>query len=100
MAGSRRQYERAMKRAADHAEKKEWDKAVDQYQQALAEFPDDGAALIGIGQIFLNEAFLGDPDHKCMGRSAPARLERALAHARAHGLHLPVLEEIRRERVD
>jgi hypothetical protein len=32
-----------------------------------------------------------------MGRSAPARLGRALMHARAHGIHLPVLEEIARE---
>jgi hypothetical protein len=44
------------------------------------------------------EAFRGDPDHKCMGRSAPARLERALAHAKARGVRLPVLEEIARER--
>ena len=58
MAGSKRQYERAMKRAADHAEKQEWEKAVGQYQQALAEFPDDVAALIGIGRIFLNTQHL------------------------------------------
>jgi hypothetical protein len=32
-----------------------------------------------------------------MGRSASARLERALEQAAAHGLALPVLEEIRRE---
>jgi hypothetical protein len=44
------------------------------------------------------EAFRGDPDHKCMGRSAPARLARALARAKASGVHLPVLEEIARER--
>jgi hypothetical protein len=44
------------------------------------------------------EAFRGDPDHRCMGRSAPARLERALAHARTHGVQVPVLEEIARER--
>jgi hypothetical protein len=42
-------------------------------------------------------AFQGDPDHQCMGRSAPARLARALQQAAAHGLVLPVLEEIRRE---
>ena len=65
-------------------------------QEALTERAFDRTALIQ-GML---AAFLGDPDHKCMGRSAPARLERALAHARAHGLHLPVLEEIRRERVD
>ncbi len=40
------------------------------------------------------EAFEGDPDHKCMGRSAPARLQRALQLARDHGLDLPVLESL------
>lgn len=44
------------------------------------------------------QAFRGDPDHKCMGRSAPVRLARALVHAKTHGIHLPVLEEIARER--
>jgi hypothetical protein len=43
-------------------------------------------------------AFRGDPDHNCMGRTAPARLERALARAGEHGLRLAVLEEIARER--
>lgn len=39
-------------------------------------------------------AFDGDPDHKCMGRSAPARLERALEQADAAGLTIPKLREI------
>lgn len=39
-------------------------------------------------------AFDGDPDHKCMGRSAPARLERALKQADAAGLTIPKLREI------
>jgi ketopantoate reductase len=39
-------------------------------------------------------AFEGDPDHKCMGRSAPARLERALQQADAAGLTIPKLREI------
>lgn len=39
-------------------------------------------------------AFEGDPDHKCMGRSAPARLARALAHADAGGLSVPVLRAL------
>jgi hypothetical protein len=65
-------------------------------QEALTGRSFDRAALVE-GML---AAFRGDPDHKCMGRSAPARLERALAHAAAHGLHLPVLEEIRCERDD
>jgi ketopantoate reductase len=39
-------------------------------------------------------AFEGDPDHGCMGRSAPARLARALQQADAAGLAIPRLREI------
>lgn len=42
----------------------------------------------------MTEAFEGDPDHKCMGRSAPARLQRALRLANEHQLSLPVLESL------
>lgn len=40
------------------------------------------------------EAFAGDPDHGCMGRSATARLARALQQADAAGLAVPRLREI------
>jgi len=40
------------------------------------------------------EAFDGDPEHKCMGRSAPARLQRALQHAERFDLEVPTLQEI------
>ncbi len=40
------------------------------------------------------EAFEGDPEHKCMGRSAPARLARALAIADDAGLEVKTLREI------
>ena len=63
-------------------------------QEALTGHAFDRRALIE-GML---EAFRGDPDHRCMGRSAPARLARALAHAKARGLRLAVLEEIGRER--
>lgn len=39
-------------------------------------------------------AFNGDLEHGCMGRSAPARLERALKLADEHGLDLPRLKQI------
>lgn len=39
-------------------------------------------------------AFEGDPQHNCMGRSAPGRLERALHLAKQHQLTLPTLEKI------
>ncbi|MFZ5537270.1 MAG: hypothetical protein ACOZAP_07315 [Pseudomonadota bacterium] len=40
------------------------------------------------------EGFAGDPQHKCMGRSAPARLARALALADQAGLAVPALRRI------
>lgn len=40
------------------------------------------------------QAFAGDPDHGCMGRSAPARLARALEQADAAGLAVPRLRDI------
>ncbi|MEJ2060633.1 MAG: hypothetical protein P8Y64_09130 [Gammaproteobacteria bacterium] len=43
------------------------------------------------------EAFEGDPAHKCMGRSAPARLARALEGAAKYGVAVPTLEAIARE---
>ena len=39
-------------------------------------------------------AFNGDLEHGCMGRRAPARLERALKLADEHGLDLPRLKQI------
>lgn len=40
------------------------------------------------------EAFEADPRHGCAGRSAPARLKRALHHADAAGLAVPTLRRI------
>jgi hypothetical protein len=40
------------------------------------------------------EAFAADPAHGCAGRSAPARLARALRHADEAGLVVPSLREI------
>ena len=39
-------------------------------------------------------AFNGDLNHGCMGRSAPARLSRALDLAQIHALDLPTLKSI------
>ena len=39
-------------------------------------------------------AFEGDPEHKCMGRSAPARLQRALEQAKAFGIPVTELDAI------
>ena len=43
------------------------------------------------------EALDGDPQHGCMGRSAPARLRRALEQADLAGLNVPKLREIAAE---
>jgi hypothetical protein len=59
-------------------------------QEALTGQHFDRELMIGR----MREAFAGDPDHQCMGRSAPARLTRALEHAKGLGLHLPTLERI------
>lgn len=40
------------------------------------------------------EAFAGDPEHKCLGRTALSRLQRALSHADETGLATPKLREI------
>ena len=41
MPGNRRLYEHALRRAAEHSERKQWDKALVELQNALVEFPDD-----------------------------------------------------------
>ena len=62
-------------------------------QEALTGHSFDKEMMIGR----MLEAFAGDPEHKCMGRSAPARLERALEHARRLDLRLPTLERISKQ---
>jgi len=59
-------------------------------QQALTGQMLEADALIDA----MLKAFDGDPDHVCTGRSAPARLARALEQADATGLAVPRLREI------
>lgn len=42
----------------------------------------------------LLEAFEGDPDHQCMGRTAKLRLERAIALAKEYGIDTPIFNQI------
>lgn len=44
--------------------------------------------------IAVLNAFEGDPEHQCMGRSAPQRLQRALQIAQQAGLEVPELQRI------
>ena len=59
-------------------------------QDALTGVHHDRNALIA-GML---EAFDGDPAHGCTGRSAPARLARALQHADDFGLAVPTLRAL------
>lgn len=59
-------------------------------QDALTGTRHDRAALIA-GML---EAFDGDPQHGCTGRSAPARLARAIGHANEFGLAVPTLRAL------
>jgi tetratricopeptide (TPR) repeat protein len=52
VAKNRKIYEEAVRAGANYAWERQWDQAVAAYQQALAEFPEDGAALAGIGLAF------------------------------------------------
>ncbi len=62
-------------------------------QQGLTGTRFDHQALIAA----MVDAFDGDPAHQCMGRSAPARLARALMQAERLGLDLPTLRAIAAE---
>jgi len=59
-------------------------------QDALTDDRHDREALIA-GML---EAFSGDPEHGCTGRSAPARLARAIGHADEFGLAVPTLRSL------
>ncbi len=59
-------------------------------QEALTGTTLDHQALI---ESMVN-AFNGDPEHMCMGRSAAVRLQRALMLAQQNNLTLPMLERV------
>ena len=61
-------------------------------QDALTGVQHDRDALIA-GML---EAFAGDPEHGCTGRSAPSRLARAIGHADEYGLSAPTLRALLR----
>lgn len=75
----------------DHRElaEKVADEVMDIQAWLTGNEPDRHALLQG-----MLEAFDGDPEHGCTGRSAPARLARAIGHADEAGLAVPTLREI------
>lgn len=79
-----------------------WTRHEELAREVAGEVLDVQEALTGVGLdregliAAMLVAFDGDPDHLCMGRSAGARLDRALAHGDQYGLELPTLRRIRR----
>lgn len=59
-------------------------------QEALTESRFDHGRLMES----MLQTFEGDPEHQCMGRSAPARLKRALEHAEQLSIDTPMLNAI------
>lgn len=62
---------------------------IDIQEQLTGKHFDPEALITG-----MLEAFDGDPQHGCMGRSAPTRLHRALEEADTAGLAVPKLREL------
>lgn len=60
MAGDRTAYEQALNAGANYAWERRWDEAIQAYRRALAEFPDDVAALAGLGLAFAEAGRLED----------------------------------------
>ena len=52
MAGNRRLYEHALRRATEHYEHKQWEKALKEFQNALSEFPDDLGVLEQTADVY------------------------------------------------
>jgi hypothetical protein len=77
-----------------------WAQHEDFARQVANEVMDIQDALTGVAHdrdkliAGMIEAFDGDPGHGCTGRSAPARLARALQHADAYGLAVPTLRSL------
>ncbi len=52
MAGNRRVYDAAIKRAASLAWDRKWSRAIEEYNRALGEFPEDVTTLTGLGLAY------------------------------------------------
>ncbi len=58
MGRKQRVFEKAMKKAANYAWDRQWEKAITEYERALKEFPEDLAALSGLGLAHLESRHL------------------------------------------
>ncbi len=54
MAGNRQVFEQAMRRGTNYAWDKQWDKAIDEYQKAIDEFPQEAPAYTALGQALVH----------------------------------------------
>ena len=90
MPGNRRLFEHALRRATEYHERKQWDKALVEFQNALTEFPEDLDVLEVTASIYerLNRPAEAATCYQAMGNSyarqgaqdeAIAALERAVA---------------------
>jgi tetratricopeptide (TPR) repeat protein len=73
VAGRRSVYEKHLKAGHDYAWDSRWDKAVEQYRLALAEFPDEVPALSAIAQAYRELGRLSDASeaYRDFARVAP-----------------------------
>lgn len=60
MAGNRRVFEQAMRQGTNYAWDKQWNKAVAEYQRAIAEFPEEAPAYAALGQALVNAGRLNE----------------------------------------
>lgn len=63
-------------------------------EQARLDAPERDAVDFEAAWSVVEAATAADPDHACMGRSAPARLVRAAARARDRGVHVPIVDAL------
>lgn len=81
MAGNRKVFEEALQRGANAAWDRDWPKAIEAYQRALAEFPRHAGALTGLGLAYsgagrLEEALQAYQQASAITPDDPVLLER------------------------
>lgn len=60
MAGNRQIFEQAMRQGTNYAWDRKWNKAIAEYQQAIAEFPKEAPAYIALGQALSHAGRLAE----------------------------------------
>jgi tetratricopeptide (TPR) repeat protein len=53
VAGNRQVFEQAMRRGTNYAWDRQWNKAIAEYELAIAEFPDEAPAYVALGQALV-----------------------------------------------